>query len=296
MEDSIHRYLVANEQDLLWGLTINTVGQQLCLKGESYPPRDHPTHYLFSIDRGRTLNEYQLLYITQGGGTFISDSIKKTEVKAGNMFLLFPGEWHNYWPDPKTGWEEYWIGFKGENIDNRIKNDFFNKQKPVFYVGILDEMVQLYKQGISAAKEQKAGYQQILAGIVNHLLGRVYSIDKNQGFDNLKVKDCVNKAKIIFMDNFKKEIKLEDVAARVNMSYSRFRYLFKEYTGFTPAQYIQELRVMHSKELLTNTVMNIKEIAFDCGFETCQYFCTVFKKKVGSTPIEYREFTQGRNI
>ncbi|MFR3794652.1 MAG: helix-turn-helix domain-containing protein [Barnesiella sp.] len=103
-------------------------------------------------------------------------------------------------------------------------------------------------------------------------------------------------AKIIFMDNFKKEIKLEDVAARVNMSYSRFRYLFKEYTGFTPAQYIQELRVMHSKELLTNTVMNIKEIAFDCGFETCQYFCTVFKKKVGSTPIEYREFTQGRNI
>ncbi|MFQ7041188.1 MAG: helix-turn-helix transcriptional regulator, partial [Barnesiella sp.] len=60
--------------------------------------------------------------------------------------------------------------------------------------------------------------------------------------------------------------------------------------------YIQELRIMHSKELLANTMMNIKEIALDCGFETSQYFCTVFRKKIGSTPAEYREFVQGKNM
>ncbi|MBS7040263.1 MAG: helix-turn-helix domain-containing protein [Bacteroidales bacterium] len=296
MENSMHWYLIANDQDLFWGLTINTIGKQICLKGDSYPPPDHPVHYMFSTERGRILNEYQLLYLTRGNGVFESASFKKTKLKAGNAFLLFPGEWHNYSPDPETGWEVYWIGFKGKNIDNRVKSGFFLREKPVFYVGILDEIVQLYNQGISVAKEQKTGYQQILAGIANHLLGLFYSMDKNLAFDHLKVEDCIGKAKILFMEDFKGGIKLEEIAARVNMSYSRFRYLFREYTGFTPVQYIQELRIMHSKELLANTMMNIKEIALDCGFETSQYFCTVFRKKIGSTPAEYREFVQGKNM
>jgi AraC-like DNA-binding protein len=135
----------------------------------------------------------------------------------------------------------------------------------------------------------------MLAGVASHLLSMAHSIDKNTSFDNLKVKDCINRAKIIFMDNFAKNMNLQKVAEEVNLSYSRFRYLFKEYTGFAPAQYLQELRIVHSKELLANTTLSINEIAFECGFETCQYFCIVFKNKIGSTPTEYRKFTQGEN-
>ena len=47
MENSMHWYLIANDQDLFWGLTINTIGKQICLKGDSYPPPDHPVHYMF---------------------------------------------------------------------------------------------------------------------------------------------------------------------------------------------------------------------------------------------------------
>lgn len=295
--EEIHsRYLIVNEQDLLWGLTINTVGKQVVKPKENYPPRNHPTRYFFSTEKGRILNEYQLLYITKGTGTFVSASCSQTQVKAGSMFLLFPNEWHNYQPNPKTGWEEYWIGFKGENIDNRIKNGFFNIQKPVFFVGILDEIVQLYNQGILVAKEQKAGYQQMLAGIVNHLLGLAYSLDKHLSFENSNVIDNINKAKIIFAENFQRGIRPEETANQLSMSYSWFRRLFKEYTGFAPAQYIQELRIQYAKELLTNTSKSIKTIAFDSGFENPEYFFTAFKNKTGFTPTSYRKFTQGKRI
>ena len=296
-EDPIHsRYLIVSDQDLLWGLTINTVGKQAVAKNESYPPGDHPTRYLFSTRKGRILDEYQLLYITKGKGTFSSASCKKTEIKAGNMFLLFPGEWHCYEPDTTTGWEEFWIGFKGENIDNRIKNGFFSKQKPVFHVGILDEIVQLYSQGILIAKEQKTGFQQMLAGIVNHLLGLSFSLGKHSGFENQEVADYINRAKILFSDNLQKGIKPEQVARQLNMSYSWFRRLFKEYTGFAPAQYVQELRIQYAKELLTNSNISIKEIAFNSGFENPEYFFLLFKNKTGYTPSKYRDFTQGRTI
>lgn len=295
--DSIYsRYIIANEQDLLWGLTINTIGKQIVHKNENYPPGNHPTRYLFSTEKGRVLDEYQLLYIIQGSGTFVSESCKLTNVKAGSMFLLFPGEWHNYKPNKDTGWEEYWVGFKGENINNRIEHGFFSKQKPIFYIGIHDEIVQLYNQGITIAKEQKAGFQQMLAGIVNHLLGLAYSLDKHLSFEDLQVANHINKAKIIFSERFREGVRPEDIANELNMSYSWFRRLFKEYTGFPPSQYIQELRIQYAKELLTNTNLSIKEIAFDSGFENPEYFFTAFKNKTGYTPVKYREFTQGKNI
>jgi len=52
------------------------------------------------------------------------------------MFILFPDEWHIYHPDRRTGWQEFWIGFSGINIDNRVEGNFFKKQKPIFAVGI----------------------------------------------------------------------------------------------------------------------------------------------------------------
>lgn len=297
MKKTIHiKYLIASEQDMLWGLTINSVGYQHIEKNSPYPPGNHPTRYLFSTEKGRVLDEYQLLYITKGRGSFASASQKRTNIKEGNMFLLFPGEWHSYRPDPATGWDEYWIGFKGINIDNRIQNGFFGKEKPVFNVGIRDNIVQLYKQAIEIAKEQNTGFQQMLAGVVNHLLGLAYSQNKHSSFEDLKVIKQINRAKIIMYENFHLNITPEEVAQQVHMSYSWFRRIFRQYTGFPPSQYLLELRLQRSKELLTNTVLTSQEIAFGVGFENSDYFCTVFRKKTGITPIKYREVTQGKNL
>lgn len=290
------KYLIANEQDMLWGLTVNTVGYQHIERGSPYPPGNHPTRYLFSTQRGRVLDEYQLIYITRGRGIFVSANQKQIDVSEGNILLLFPGEWHNYKPNDATGWDEYWIGFNGINIDNRIHNGFFHKQKPVFTVGISERIVQLYKEAIEVAREQSTGFQQMLAGIVNHLLGLTYSQNKHASFEDLKVTNQINKSKVIMFENFQSDISLKDVAQQIGMSYSWFRRIFKQYTGFAPAQYIQELRLQKSKELLTNTNKTNQEIAFIVGFDNPDYFCTVFKKKTGSTPSKYRRLTQGKNL
>ncbi len=296
MDDSIHlKYLIVNETDLSWGLTVNSVGYQNIEPQMHYPPQNHPTRYLFSTEKGRVLDEYQLLYITRGKGNFISSSTNRNSmlpITEGNMFLLFPGEWHNYMPDKQTGWDEYWIGFKGENIDSLVSNGFFSKQKVIFNIGMNNRIVELYKQAIQYAIEQKSGFQQILAGVVTHLLGLAYSMDKNFAFESSESVNQINKAKVIILENFK-DIKPQEVAERLNMSYSNFRKIFKEYTGFAPFQYIQELKIQKSKELLTNTMIPIKEIAYLMGFENQEYFFTSFRKKTQTTPLEYRKFTQG---
>jgi AraC-like DNA-binding protein len=293
MTDQRIKYLPESEQDVLWGLTVSTVGFQRIGEREAYPPQNHPSRYLFSTEKGRILNEYQLVYITRGEGSFVSGSHRTTSLKAGNVLLLFPEEWHNYSPLKKTGWDEYWIGFKGFNMDNRQEVGFFNKQKPVFNVGINDEIVYLYKQAIEVAKEQKTGFQQMLAGIVNHLLGLIYSQDRHLSFEELNVITKIDKAKVIMREHFQSGINPEEVAGQVCMSYSWFRRIFRQYTGFSPHQYILELKIQKSKELLTNTGLTVKEVAYQVNFDNPDHFCTTFRKKTGTTPMNYRNFTQG---
>jgi AraC-like DNA-binding protein len=290
MEDSINiQYLISSNQDARWGLIINTVGFQHVDAGSIYPLSNHPCNYLFSTQTGRILNEYQLLYIFDGEGVFESTSFKRSPVKAGNMILLFPDEWHNYFPKKETGWDEFWIGFNGSIINNCVFNGFFKKQKPVFDIGIYENIVQLYRTAIRISKEQRAGYQQMLSGIIHYFLGYVYFHDKQAISEKVKGIDDVNRAKIIMLEHFHEGITPEDVAKQINVSYSWFRRIFKQYTGLAPAQYIQELKIQTGRELLINTQLNSQEIAYKAGFENPEYFCYVFKKRWGKTPIKYRE-------
>lgn len=299
MDKSIHlKYLAVNRDDIKWGLTINSVGFQDIAPNTPYPPGNHPSRYLFSTDTGRVLNEYQLLYITRGKGRFASKTTgygRYHSIGEGVMFLLFPGEWHNYMPDCDTGWNEFWIGFQGSHIDYWTANNFFSPEKPIYNVGIHDEIVRLYRQAIEVAIEQKSGFQQVLSGIVNYLLGLAYSYDKNYVFETSELVKQIGKAKIMIADDFK-NIRPKQIAEELNMSYSNFRKVFKEYTGFAPAQYIQEVKLTKAKELLTNSSMPIKEIAFLMGFENHEYFFTAFKKKNGVTPADYRRMTQGNVV
>ncbi|MDR1882514.1 MAG: hypothetical protein LBR26_06995 [Prevotella sp.] len=53
MKDSIHlKYLIVNETDFLWGLTVSSVGYQSIDSNMPYPPDNHPAQYLFSTGRG----------------------------------------------------------------------------------------------------------------------------------------------------------------------------------------------------------------------------------------------------
>lgn len=287
------KYLAVGPNDLFWGLAVNSVGSQEVGEGEPYPPGNHPTRYLFSEQCGRILDEYQMLYITEGSGRFKSASLQQTvAIEKGDVFLLFPGEWHSYRSDENTGWKEYWIGFNGAQIDAWVQSGFFSKAKPVWKVGLHSEMAALYEEAIEAASRQESGFQQRLGGIVAHLLGLAWSYGRNTSMG--EVAQQMNQAKILISEEFR-TIGPEEVATRLCMGYSKFRRVFREYTGISPARYIHQIRIDRAKEWLTNTSRAIKQIAFDAGYDNDEYFFTAFKRATGMTPQQYRYFTQGRS-
>lgn len=115
------KYLLVSEKDKKFGLTVNTVGFQPITQNAKYPSTEHPKSYYFNPGKGRTLSEYQIVYISKGRGTFKSDSTKKTDIVKGQAIILFPGQWHTYKPLKETGWNEYYIGFEGDIIDKIVE-------------------------------------------------------------------------------------------------------------------------------------------------------------------------------
>lgn len=283
------KYLVANDRDLLWGLTISTIGYEEIQPDDPYPTHGHADGYYFNVNDGRKLNEYQLLYILEGEGTFNSEHIKDAPVTEGDLFLLFPGEWHTYHPTPKTGWKSYWIGFKGKNMDDRVAAGFLKPEKPIYHVGYSAEIIQLYKSAYKAAMEEKAYSQQLLAGIVNHLVGMMYSLERNIELskEHLYI-DLINRARLRIREALESNLTIQDIAEELGLSYSNFRKQFKLYTGISPATYQQDLKLQRAKELLTTTSISIKEIAYRLNFDSPDYFSAKFKIKTGRKPSEMR--------
>jgi len=74
----------------------------------------------------------------------------------------------------------------------------------------------------------------------------------------------------------------------VHLSESRFRHLFKQETGTTPAQYLRDLRFQRAEVMLRTTFLSVKEIAEKVGTTSINHFMKDFKRRYGMTPGEYR--------
>lgn len=284
------KYLITNEKDKHFGLFVTTVGFQEIKAGSNYPPVNHPDAYYFTANRGRVLHEYQLVYITKGEGTFASDTTSATTIEKGQILLLFPSQWHTYAPLEQTGWNEFYIGFEGQFADNLVKNNFISKEKQILDIGINEEIVTLFGRALEVADADKTAAQQYLSGIVLHILGAVLSISQNKQYEAGNVVQKIECAKIFMQENVYKDIDLEKLAKKLNISYSWFRKVFKEYTGYAPAKYFQELKLRKAKQLLIESTLSIKEISYELNYTTTEHFFALFKKRTGLTPTEYRNF------
>lgn len=281
-------YPPVNELDKNWGLYITTVGFQSILPMEPYPTKGHPESYYFKPENGRILDEFQLLYFTKGHGTFKSKEYKKTSIEEGMVLLSFPNQWHTYTPELKTGWDQYWIGFKGNIASNLVKKHFFNSANMIFKIGYVEELINLYNLAINAAYEENSSFQQYMSGIMMHMLGLIHYSRKNNLFVDQEIINKINKAKVLMREYPRVVLKPEEIAANVNMSYSWFRKMFKKFTGLSPVQYQLQIKVQKAKEYLTASSMSIKEISDSLEFDSVNYFSSFFKNRTKEGPAEFR--------
>lgn len=90
-------------------------------------------------------------------------------------------------------------------------------------------------------------------------------------------------------ENYKNHVTLGMLAERYQYHPSYVSTLFKKITGFTFQDYMNQMRVKASQQLLENTDIDIMEVCMDSGFNNLSHYGRIFKRIVGKSPSEYRK-------
>ncbi len=114
-------------------------------------------------------------------------------------------------------------------------------------------------------------------------------VDGNARFEGKRNQMIMQRAKRFIDRNYAKAISLEDVAEYVGLSPTYFSKLFRTEQEQTFINYITDIRIEHSIRLLKESECKIAEISEKVGLGCSTYFISLFKKKTGMSPNEYRK-------
>lgn len=251
-------------------------------------------------------SEYQLFVVLEGHGTrFIGDNIKR--FNNGDMVFTGPNMPHLWRND-----EGY---FHKEN-NLRVRGIVIYFPATIFGEYLIDkpEMKPIRKlfdraqrgleiKGITHKRILKLMREMLeLEGLdrIIQLLNILKTLAASQDCDYITSVGYTNVSKEIdkdkmatvhnyIMSNYRKNIRLEDVAEIANLTPSSFSRYFKARTNKTFSEFIIELRISYACKLILEDKSSITQICYECGFNTLSNFNRKFKENIHKKPLEYKK-------
>ena len=284
-------YLPISEEMHAWECFVTTVGNAVYLPGEPYPHRMHPSVYDFNWKWGRTLPEYQIVLITQGGGEYEFRKGEGVRCRRGDVFQIVPGQWHRYRPDRETGWGEACIGLGGAYLHRLRKKGLAFTQPRVATGEHYETIHDAFHKVIEMGRDSTHANNLLLASEafrIIALLAQTHSEDKAekpllQGRD-----ECLGHALEFIWGNSHRAIRVADVAEATEIQPRSLERLFAAAHTCSVRQEIEWSRFFRAQRLITHTGLSMKEIAYACGFSDPRRMIEVFRRRGGVTPSGLR--------
>lgn len=251
----------------------------------------HNTFYLGAINMHRhTFHELNI--VTKGKGIHCMDN--KTDIaEEGSVFLIPPNVEHGYMFDNDLVvfhmllHSNFILKYSEElnSISDSLLNNMNVKLGSEDLAKLMNVLIEL---------DQFQSTQDNVSDIMKNSLA-LYLISKLSTFipknekehkktypeEMIKCVDYIN-------SRFTEKISTKELCKMLNVSNSTLRRYFIEEYGMTLSDYLQDLRIRYSIDLLKSTCKPIHEIAVECGFYDSSHFTKVFKDKTGYTPLSYR--------
>lgn len=246
-----------------------------------------------------TQDFWELTYIITGRGTRVIGNIMEPFAE-GEVIMIPPHIPHCWSFDKRVCDAEGKI----ENICIFFSDEFLKNSKAVFPE--LAEMIQRIQNITNAV----AFGEETLIRIQNHMKSMVEQTKEEKLSSLIKIlsfassptitnvvgqpalKDKKEKKmqvlQLYVMNNFQKNITLDEVTRFIGMEKSSFCVFFKKMSGQSFFSYLNTYRIESSCKLLLNTSLSVAEVCYACGFEDVPYYNRTFKKLKGITPTEFR--------
>jgi AraC-like DNA-binding protein len=230
-------------------------------------------------------DHYYIMYILSGSGTYDDPLNGSLPVNEGDAIVTFPGLEHSY--GPTRAWDEAYLGLQGPIFTQLEAEGLMRRDCPILSPGavpalkssVMSLVEDFIREQPLSNPVQTARAHMLLAQMIDaHLAARA---SQPGG-------DFVRRACALLEQDLERDLDMEQVARRFGFGYERFRKLFAEETGASPARYRILRRIDHAKTMLLEGHLPVKLIAEKLGYCDVYFFARQFKQVTGRTPHEFR--------
>lgn len=226
-------------------------------------------------------DRYILHFCINGEGTFNDEKVTDK-----NYFLITPFTKINYFPNPNDKWQYFWLIMGGPRCKSALKKYGFRTTTGVGEYDYKDKLLPLLESCFPDV------FEPLGEDALDYCFKMIFSYNRANG----KTADSGEPKRKHFNDavhfinlKYHSGITPASVSKYVKLEEKYLCALFKEFCNTSTQQYINNLRITKSKQLLIQTDLSISEVAYSVGINDSLYFSRFFKKHVGVSPKEFKE-------
>lgn len=230
------------------------------------------------------MDRWILCYSVDGEVTYTIDNQYKT-IKRGDVLFIPPGKSRSATTSSFSPWKFIVIKFRLSNFNEETK-------------GMLDSIpnimpmpnhpiIQGFKEIELAWRTKKPSYLIKCKGLLYSIMYQVFSKIAGDA-EHSKYSKLLSNVLTVIGNNVQENYSVQTLADMVDLSPSYFRTIFKEYTGFSPIQYQNYIKMHHAYDLLSCEHYSISEVAERVGISDEFYFSRLFKQVIGTPPSKLK--------
>lgn len=247
-------------------------------------------------------DQMEIVYVKRGSGT-VSVGFERHPVQAGSIVVVLPGELHAIEGDPGVRMEYENVIFSPAMLGGGEEDEWFRENiLAPLHAGTLNpprplpEGSALYREARDAldasdaiCADRQPGYSLLVKSNLMLLLHALY-IHRPDG-QPTRIPRLTERLKAVLEEvrlRYGEPLSIREAARLAGYSEAHFMRIFKQATGQTFVDYLNDYRLSAASYFLRETDDSVSRIAQSCGFDSLPYFIRRFKRRYGVTPGAYR--------
>ncbi|QCT01511.1 AraC family transcriptional regulator [Paenibacillus algicola] len=235
----------------------------------------------YATHRPKGMTEWLITYTLRGKGYMDVPSGMQHCIK-GDITFLRPGTPHRYGTVKGEEWDFYWAHFNDYLIEDNLL-----PSEPLFIHNFKANTVQrrinqAFRRLLFDSTERDEYWQELCLNSLREMLMLLAQEQKLQR--DPRIVETIHYLSIHMRDS----VQIEELARTIGLSSSRLSHLFKEQTGLSIIDTLNQMRIRQAALLLTHTNRSASEICYEVGFHNYNHFINQFRKWYGLSPSSYK--------
>ena len=245
---------------------------------------DKDTQVPLGTKYGPVIRDIYIVECCTYGKGMLTVNGKEFPVKAGDAFILMPGDTVIHTTDDHVSRDGYWCAIDGLILGRLFSQIGITSDSPFVpqeaYYAVMSQLEKMY----AMRDDTDPGADFRRTACIYVMLGELMRCSSVTADKNMWVQKAIG----IMETRYHETLSVASVAEEIGLERSYFSTLFKAQTGLTPHSYLTSLRIKKACTLIRQRDSSISEIASSVGLDP-QNFARLFKRETGKTPREYKK-------